>query len=486
MEKRLAWGVGKVPMVCIGPFFPHLNDRMGTFAKFAATHDFSSPLRRAGLSDSGANRHAPVFDQLAHVLQAGGPPAPSEVRAYFVPGRIELLGKHTDYAGGDSLVCTVERGFCLLAARTEESGFLLIDAARGESATPGRAVESQADMPDWARYPETVYRRAAANFGSRAGGLRIAFASTLPPDAGLSSSSAFMVGCFLALADAWGLEADLSYQGAIASRIDLADYLGHVENGQTYRSLAGEAGVGTFGGSQDHAAILCSEPGAVVRFQYAPTQRRGAVFLPPEMLFVVATSGVPARKTGAAMADYNRASRQAGQVAERWRDRYPGTGGRLRDIVETPGFSPAAMEALLAPEPDLLRRYRHFFSEHTQLVPAAFEAMQGGDWEALGRITDRSQALAEAWLGNQTPETITLARLARAGGAIAASAFGAGFGGAVWALTTADRADALAQHWLDAYRTAFPDRVGAGVFVTRPGAPAIRDLMKTSNEGRRG
>jgi galactokinase len=452
---------------------------MATLANFADTADFYGPLHRAGLSEAAANRHGPIFERLAHALMAGGLSASSKVRAYFVPGRIEMLGKHTDYAGGDSLVCAVERGFCILASRTDESGFTLTDAGRGEVATIDEAVETRRPRFDWTRYPAAVYRRAAANFGPLVGGLRIAFASTLPPDAGLSSSSAFMVGCFMALSDAHDLPDDSRYRGAITSRIDLADYLGHIENGQTYKSLAGEAGVGTFGGSQDHAAILCSEPGAIVRFQYAPTRQRGAVILPPNLLFVVATSGVPARKTGGVMADYNRASLLAGRVAERWCARYPESGSCLRDIIESPGFAPALMETLQETDPELLRRYRHFYTEHSQLVPAAFQIMEGGDWEALGHLVDRSQALAEAWLGNQVPETIALARLARSHGAIAASAFGAGFGGAVWALSTVDRAEAFASRWICAYRTAFPDHTGANVFITRPGAPAIRLLTKT-------
>src|SRR3954469_11127256 len=39
----------------------------------------------------------------------------NDVRAWWVPGRIEFLGKHTDYAGGRSLVCATERGFAVVA-----------------------------------------------------------------------------------------------------------------------------------------------------------------------------------------------------------------------------------------------------------------------------------------------------------------------------------------------------------------------------------
>jgi len=57
-----------------------------------------------------------------------------------------------------------------------------------------------------------------------------------------------------------------------------------------------------------------------------------------------------------------------------------------------------------------------------------------GDGAALGGLVDRSQELTTTHLRNQVPETIFLAKAAREEGAIAASAFGAGFGGSVWAL----------------------------------------------------
>ena len=88
---------------------------------------------------------------------------------------------------------------------------------------------------------------------------------------------------------------------------------------------------------------------------------------------------------------------------------------------------------------------------------------------------DRSQKMAERLLRNQVPETVALARLARERGAAASSAFGAGFGGAVWALVEAAKAEAFLEGWAAAYRAAFPARAPhAEFFLTRPGAPLTR------------
>ena len=88
---------------------------------------------------------------------------------------------------------------------------------------------------------------------------------------------------------------------------------------------------------------------------------------------------------------------------------------------------------------------------------------------------DRSQAAAELWLGNQIPETIALARLARTCGALAASAFGAGFGGSVWALVQEAEAPAFLEQWRSRYLANFPDRLPkAEFFPTSAGPPLFK------------
>ena len=82
--------------------------------------------------------------------------------------------------------------------------------------------------------------------------------------------------------------------------------------------------------------------------------------------------------------------------------------------------------------------------------------------------------LTERLLKNQVEETVFLAHTARKMGALAASAFGAGFGGAVWALVRMDQADAICREWGDEYRKAYPNRAPTSeFFLTRPGPGAL-------------
>ena len=113
--------------------------------------------------------------------------------------------------------------------------------------------------------------------------------------------------------------------------------------------------------------------------------------------------------------------------------------------------------------------------ESGEIVPQASEALLAGELEVFGRLVNRSQQAAVQLLGNQTAETIYLAAAARQLGAAAASSFGAGFGGSVWALVpTAAAADFLTE-WADGYFAEFPQHSRrAAFFATAAGPAAFR------------
>jgi galactokinase len=120
---------------------------------------------------------------------------------------------------------------------------------------------------------------------------------------------------------------------------------------------------------------------------------------------------------------------------------------------------------------ELAARVAQFREETDVIVPGVGDALRDRDFAALGGLVDRSQELAERVLGNQIPETMFLAREARASGAVAASAFGAGFGGAVWAMVAEAAAEEFARRLGASYARAFPAR-GGRVMITRPAGPA--------------
>jgi galactokinase len=404
------------------------------------------------------------------------------LRAIFVPGRIEVLGKHTDYAGGRSMVVAVEQGISVVAVAREDRRITVVDATCDERAAFNLDPELVPRGRHWSNYPMTAARRIARNFPQATCGADIAFASDLPPAAGMSSSSAMIVAMFLALSEVNGLPESPPYRENIHSLTDLADYLGTVENGQTFGALEGDRGVGTFGGSEDHTAILCARPNRVSQYAYCPVRFERAIPVPVGYTFAVGTSGVVSEKTGAAMDQYNAASRLASTIAELWRSE---TGGNEPRLAAALASSPDAAERLSDivkhaaeeyPEPEALhKRLRHFLTENEEILPAAGDALAQGDVERFGQLVDRSQQAAEELLGNQVPQTSFLARSARQHGAAAASAFGAGFGGSVWALVRKSEVKPFLRAWARSYRAEFPnDGEAAQFFITAAGPAAFQ------------
>ena len=86
---------------------------------------------------------------------------------WAMPGRIEVLGKHTDYGGGRVLVCAVDRG---ITVRAEEIPGAPGTLEAGSDAFPGALHLETGTAPDlpaghWGRYVHTVLARLTDNFG---------------------------------------------------------------------------------------------------------------------------------------------------------------------------------------------------------------------------------------------------------------------------------------------------------------------------------
>ena len=390
---------------------------------------------------------------------------------WFVPGRLEVLGKHTDYAGGRSLLAAVDRGITVTLDDADHGLTATTTAIPGELAlTAGAPTGLPAGH--WGGYVQTVIDRLTLNFGELRPA-RIEIDSDLPLASGMSSSSALVVGTALALIDHNALRERPEWAAEIDSDIDLAGYLATIENGLSFGSLTGHRGVGTFGGSEDHTAMLCCRPDRLTEFTFCPIVERGSVPLGPEWTFVVAVSGVLAEKTGAALASYNRASALARDLVATWNSATGSDHAVLADAIASDEDAVEGLRAVSAHDPALSSRLTAFLTESEVVIPRAVAALTAGDMGAFGRAVDLSHRNAADVLGNQVPATDRLQALARELGAVASTGFGAGFGGSVWALVPTVDAETFAADWLGRYLAEFPaNAAGATTVLTRPGGPA--------------
>jgi galactokinase len=436
---------------------------------------FAAHFERIGMTAGDARSRAALFRELEERAGTvlGGPPQWYR----FSPGRVEIFGKHTDYAGGHSLLAAVPRGIALVARERSDGLVRVGDIRDGQIVEVDPSREAPPEYRGLRRYVHVVARRLFLNFPGCSLGAEIAIASDLPRASGLSSSSALVVGVAAALIARARLSERDEWHRHLPTVQHLAWYLGCVENGLDYDGLPGAAGVGTHGGSEDHTAILACRLGHASLYRFVPVTALSDVPMPPDWTFVIASSGVQADKAGSVLARYNRAADGVRALHALWNQH-----------ADVPAHS---LAAALASSPDALARFdhwidgtsgefgpgdlrnrlRHFVNEDGR-APLAADAFDRADRAAVGDLSQASQLEAETLLGNQIPETIALANLARQTGAFASSSFGAGFGGSVWALTSTGDAEAFAEEWTRAYQRRMPAVGAVPWFVARPGPPA--------------
>ena len=347
------------------------------------------------------------------------------IQRFRAPGRVNLMGDHTDYNDGFVLPMAIDRE-CVVAV--EEAGGARI---RLRSATEGDvdvaadgSDDLQAVEPEWGRYPVALARVLAAR-GRAAVGIDATVSSTVPIGAGLSSSAALQVVLALALCAA----ADLP----LAPR-ELALACQEAEHRAT----------GVPCGIMDQLTSVAGVAGAALLIDCRSLAVQ-TVPLPDDVAVVVVHSGVPRLLAATAFA----ARRQSCEAAAR-RLGVPA----LRD----------ASAAEVNDDP----LARHVVAENARVLETA-AALRDGDVTEAGRLFHESHASLRDDFGVSTPELDRLVTELELAGAFGARLTGAGFGGAVVALCSDGSADAVAADVVRAYRracgreaTAFRCRAVAG------------------------
>jgi galactokinase len=314
------------------------------------------------------------------------------------PGRINLIGEHTDYNGGFVLPCAVGRHVAVAVGR---GGGELYSTNFDETRRMGREKDSS-----WADYPRGV-ACAFGEKGRRVGDFRAAFAGDVPLGSGLSSSAAIEAATALALDALFGLEMD---------RKELAVLCQRAEN----------EFVGVRSGIMDqYASLLCEEGAALLvdcrslEAESVPLDLKGA-----GLALLVCDTRV---ERGLADTGYN--DRRAAC------ERAAGTLGveQLRD---------AQQEDLGRLSGEELKRARHVVTENARVLEAT-DALRVGNFEELGRLMFASHASMRDDFEISTRELDAFVELAEAAGALGARLTGAGFGGSAIALVRAGEAGTL-------------------------------------------
>ncbi|MFQ5537366.1 MAG: galactokinase [Gemmatimonadota bacterium] len=405
------------------------------------------------MDDGAAERDAFLRRRLeADFTRAFGGRPTHYVRA---PGRVNLLGEHTDYNDLPVLPMALQHSVHL-ALRPREDALLRVENLDPEF--PPDEFEVDVSIPPrekgaWGNYVRAPAQELARRFAVWQG-FDAVVGSTLPVAAGLSSSSALVNAVGLALATLG--QVGLDPLGLAAVMADAERY------------------TGTMGGGMDQAISLGARQGHAARIDFSPLRMRH-ILIPEDWRFIVADTGVRAEKSGAVQAAYNQRRAECRQALERVgaalveegrAEEQPESYPRLLTLV---GGTRAALEVgEEALEGALLKRFRHVITEADR-VGRAEDALLMANLSTFGMLMDGSQGSLRTDFLVSSAVLDRLVVTALEGGAAGARLTGAGFGGCIVALADAGTAPGV----LEALRAwSVKHEEAAPPFVAVPSAGA--------------
>ena len=404
----------------------------------------------------------------------------------IAPGRVNLIGEHTDHNGLPVLPIAIDR-----AVRVE---FTVVDEPVVRLGSPSprfapfefqlkRPIEAAA-QGDWSNYARAAARGLLERGISLDRGIEGTVVGDVPIASGLSSSSALVVASALALLKANGIEVGGGPEAiapspgwdheravrrrASLSRLELAALMARAERF-----------VGLEGGGMDQAACLHGVEGHALRIEFDPL-RVTPVPVPDGWRWVVASSLVRAEKSADARGAYNERARQCrealaaslgvvtGGPAVNAGDRATSTAPdratlapTYPDLVAIDDVDGLLRDARRRLPPVLFRRFRHVVTEGRR-VALAEQAMRDADPLRFGDLMTRSHKSLRDDYEVSTDELDAIVTIALDAGAAGARLTGAGFGGCAVALcddgTVAPVMAALAKRFYEPRRGGPPTR----------------------------
>ncbi len=326
-----------------------------------------------------------------------------DVRSFFAPGRVNLIGEYTDFNGGHVLPCALTIGTYAVARKRDDAGIRLYSVNFKEQGVHELSLNTleKDDAHDWGNYPKGV-----ASTLIQAGfpidyGFDIAFGGNIPNGAGLSSSASIEVVTSVILNALFGLGIPLDRQAILARKAE-NQYIG-VNCG-----IMDQFAIAM--GKEDHAVLLNTD---TMHYEQVPLRLKG-------YRLVIANTN---KRRGLADSKYNI---RFAECREALGDLQTVMAIQTLGELDTARFE-GASHAIRNPE--AMKRARHAVSENERTLQA-LKVLKSGDLAGFGRLMNASHQSLQTDFEVSCPELDLLVSLAQGHeGVLGARLTGAGFGG---------------------------------------------------------
>jgi galactokinase len=356
---------------------------------------------------------------------------------WAAPGRVNLIGEHTDYNDGFVLPFALPQRTVVSASLLDSPEWMVSSSSFGEISF-GEAELKPGGVTGWAAYVAGVVW-ALCEAGFTVPGARMSITSDVPVGAGLSSSAALECAVLTALVDLGGLDLPIGKRPAVAQRAE-----------NVY--------VGAPTGIMDQSASTLCQAGNALFLDCRSLETA-------QIPFDVAAAGLAVlvvdTKAPHRHVDGEYAARRSTCEAAASALGLPS----LRDVSDLD-------DALSRLDDEVMRRrVRHVVTEN-QRVLSVVDLLRAGEIRSIGPLMTASHASMRDDFDITVPEVDTAVEAALAAGAYGARMTGGGFGGCVLALVDASATDAVAAAVADAF--GYRGFAAPAPFVATPHAGATR------------
>ena len=340
-----------------------------------------------------------------------------DVRVYFAPGRVNLIGEHTDYNGGHVFPCALTIGTYAVARKRDDRKLRMYSVNFPQSGVIESSLDGLSYRAEdgWTNYPKGVLWAAAERGFAADRGLDILYCGTIPNSSGLSSSASIEVLTGEILRDMFGF----TYNGITNAKIGQ-----RAENAFIGVNCGIMDQFAIAMGKKDHAIFLDT---ATLAYEYAPIAMEGV------KIVIMNTN----HKRGLGESKYNERRKECEEALAELQSaaEVPSLGALTEEQFET------MADAIVSPV--CRKRAKHAVYENRRTIRAV-EALKQGDLAEFGRLMNESHVSLRDDYEVTGRELDTLVEAAwKVPGVIGARMTGAGFGGCAVCLVKEENVEQL-------------------------------------------